>query len=213
VSNMNVYKGIQLKNYNTSGDVLHLTYTTDETAEDVRINIKISNTANVLYYGATVFLSNITPGIAKQNSLNNLTNWNWTKKEIYKDKLFHGSDFHIVDELQGISDESCKGQLKIANQRLVEKEAGLSGMFMFDGGIQMATLAMAKWTGNTSSLPLGYQSLKLYTAGQIDTELRCELTLKKRGSMDSEWDVVFIDSKNAVQAQINGLRMYMYQAN
>lgn len=213
VNNMKVYKGILLQNYDTTGDILHLNYTIKQSDSGNELEIKIVNDVKVLFYEATVKLSNSYSSAAPVIALQNLKNWDWSKEEIYKTVLFHDEDFHVIDAVEGISEQGCKARLKITNKDLIKNDVGLAGVLMMDGGLQLASLAMAKWTGNNSSLPLGYQSLKLFTNKEMDSEIMCELNLKKRGAMDSEWDVTLIDMNNQVQAEIRGLRMYMYRAN
>jgi len=145
--------------------------------------------------------------------LKNLKAWNWKRKDIYNDHLFHGPDFQVIEKLEGISEEGCKGVLKIYNSELINNSSWISDMFLFDGGIQLALLAMDKWTGNNSSLPLGYDSLQVFETSNPLEKMNCELILKKKGDMDSEWDIHFRGPEQQLLAEMKGLRMYMYKMN
>jgi hypothetical protein len=91
--------------------------------------------------------------------------------------------------------------------------SAMSHMFLFDGGVQLAVLAMDKWTGNNSALPLGYDSLRLF--GQLSPleRINCELIVKKKGDMNSVLDIYFRSESQQLLAEIKGLKMYMYKVN
>ncbi|HXC03575.1 MAG TPA: SDR family oxidoreductase [Bacteroidia bacterium] len=214
VEKVKVYKGIQLEHFETSGDLLYFNYTIEKSGSKTRVLVKIEKENKVLCYGVDVVLAAESQLPVKQSApVEHATPWGLKKKEIYKSVLFHGIDFQVVDKLVGISDMGCTGVLRQKGKFMQENSGWVSDMFLFDGGIQMATLAMAQWTGNTSSLPLGYDQLRIYNPDQLIGEMHCELSLKKRGDMDSEWDILFRDTNSKLVAEMKGLRMYMYQAN
>ena len=72
---------------------------------------------------------------------------------------------------------------------------------------------MENWTGNKSSLPLGFESLSIFNQPKLADSLSCDLTLTKKNDMNSEWDLDFKNADQEVVAQMKGLRMYMYQSN
>jgi acyl transferase domain-containing protein len=212
VNKMKVYKGIQLENFEKEGDILRFVYTVEKNDNSAVIHIKIEDENNHPYYAVTVNLSQKAEHAPSlEFGLKNLQSWDWKKKDIYNARLFHGPHFQVVEELQGINEDGCRGILKTTDSELVKTNEWLSDMLLFDGGIQLAVLAMDKWTGNNSSLPLGYESLKLYTSSQPSSHVHCELSLKKKGDLDSEWDIHFKDQDQRMLAEMSGLRIYMYK--
>ncbi|MGV3639106.1 MAG: SDR family NAD(P)-dependent oxidoreductase [Adhaeribacter sp.] len=211
---MKVYKGIQLPHFDQQGDLLRFIYTLDRKPEAATVEVKIQNEAGTLLYGVSVQMAperqNFPGGGQK---LSHLETWALAETQIYPARLFHGPDFQVIDKLEGISGEACTGSLKISGSPDKGRQDWQSDMFLFDGGIQLAILAMDTWTGNNSSLPLGYDSLQLYGPAGLATHLHCELNLKKRGRQDSEWDLLFKDKNQQVRAEMTGLRLYMYQPN
>lgn len=213
VENMKVLKGIQLENFETNGDVLYFVFNIEEKEEIVSLNIKIKNEKSHVYYSASINLSGNKLSTPQYSPiLKDLKQWSWGKKQIYNTQLFHGPDFQVVEKLTGISPEGCQGFLKIVNPLLSEDPVWASDMFLLDGGVQMANLAMAKWTGNISSLPMGFDKLVIYES-KLAYEMTCELILKKKTQRDSVWDINFKNNKDQILAQMTGVRMYLYRVN
>ncbi|MES2764267.1 MAG: SDR family NAD(P)-dependent oxidoreductase [Bacteroidota bacterium] len=212
VNNLKVYKGIHLENFENNGDILLFNYSVERKNNTAVVKIKIEDEGNQPYYAVTVNLSNAISNAPDSGiELKNLQSWTWKKNDIYNGHLFHGPDFQVVEKLEGINEDGCKGIVKISDSNHISKMRWLSDMFLFDGGIQLALLAMDKWTGNNSSLPLGYDSLKLYTQSYPASQMHCELALRKKGDKDSEWDIHFKDKDQQLLAEMTGLRIYMYK--
>lgn len=206
VSNMSVYKGIVLENYTTTGDILTFNYTITCQEESAVINIRIKGNEEHALYAAEIILNN-KPTVPVTKILPPLEDWDWNHADIYPAMLFHGEAFRVVDTLEGYAPDACRAKL------LVPKELygnSLSTMLLFDGGIQVAILAMAKQTGNSSSLPLGYKSLTVY-ADEVTGTLTCELSLISSGEKNAEWNLRFIDADSRVIADLLGLKMFMYK--
>ncbi len=213
VKNVKVYKGIQLDHFDSKGDILEFIFTKDNKV-NTEVDIKIQNETGTLFYGITVVMSNVVVDPEKKDAfVQNLKSWKLNKEEIYQKSLFHGPDFQVIESLEGISDNGCTGILALNAAQNLKKEDRVSDFFLYDGSIQMAILAMEKWTGNKSSLPLGYKSLIIYNKTHLVEKLKCELILKNKGDMNSEWDIHFRNLEDEVVAEMKGLRMYMYQTN
>jgi acyl transferase domain-containing protein/NAD(P)-dependent dehydrogenase (short-subunit alcohol dehydrogenase family) len=211
-SELKVFKGIQPVHFNGSGDLYHFDYTRAVSSSGEELRIEVRDDSGTLYYGVTVHVG-AAPAVGAPLPVPAYAEaWNWERDAIYPGKLFHGADFQVVAALDGISGDACHGRLSRIPAAL-RNSRGLSRMLIFDGGIQLAILAVAKWTGNTSSLPLGYSSLHLFANMPCSSEVSCELTRTRQGLMDSEWDVQFVNNKRELLAEIKGLRLYLYQAN
>ena len=212
VNHVKVFKGISLDNFETTGNEIQFSYEVKGEKNQPVIDIKIESDKGQPFYSITV-LMNDQPSAAMmhKNNLPKLDKWTWNKSDIYNQRLFHGPDFQVIEKLEGISNEACAGLLSKKENKLISSEG--SDLFMLDGGIQLAILAMEKWTGNKSSLPLGFESLHLFSTPKKSEHLNCELFLKKKNEMDSEWDLYYKNDEQEVVAEMKGLRMYMYQLN
>jgi acyl transferase domain-containing protein/acyl carrier protein/NAD(P)-dependent dehydrogenase (short-subunit alcohol dehydrogenase family) len=214
VKNLKVFKGIQLENFDTIGDILNFNYSIKRVSDKTEVEVKIQDNEGKAYYAVTVVLgSEIPHREVKKSVLTDLKKWSATKKDIYKNSLFHGPDFQVIEKLEGISESGCTGLLKINQSGNKNMDNISHDLFLYDGGIQMAILAMGKWTGNKSSLPLGYESMKIYEVPRLSENVHCELNVTKKGTMDSVWNLNFKNDSKELLAEMTGLRMYMYQAN
>lgn len=214
IKKMKVYKGIHLANFETTGNTLSFYYESKKSGENTLIEIKVEGESKQLYYSMTVVMADEVDAPFKANTdLGALKPWSFNKDEVYGPVLFHGPDFQVIKNLEGISSNGCKGELKVSNPLFKDKLNWASEMFLFDGGIQLAVLAMENMTKNSSSLPLGFESLCIYDSEKLTDQFNCELTLNKQGDMNSEWDVLFKNKKQEVLAKLSGLRLYMYQQN
>lgn len=206
VANMAVYKGIVLENYTTTGDILTFNYTIARQQASAVMNIRITGTDERALYAAEISISE-KPPVPVTQVLPLLEDWDWKQTDIYPAMLFHGEVFRVVDVLKGFAPGACRAKLLVAKELYGNP---LSTMLLFDGGIQVAILAMAKQTGNSSALPLGYKSLTIFTDEITDT-LTCELSLISSGEKNAEWNLRFIDADNRVIADLLGLKMFMYK--
>ncbi|MEM9686479.1 MAG: SDR family NAD(P)-dependent oxidoreductase, partial [Bacteroidota bacterium] len=214
VKNMKVFKGIELKNFDTVGDILTFNYSVEPLENSMVIHIKIENdTARLLYSVSVVLADHYDVSEKKKTYLENLNAWKTDKKGIYTHKLFHGPSFQVVERLEGISDMACKALLKTKYLTAGNHATIPSDMLLYDGGIQLAILAMDAWTGNNSSLPMGYESLRIYENMDTVDEIHCELVATKKGNTDSKWNIHFKNKDHKILAEITGLKMYMYQVN
>jgi acyl transferase domain-containing protein/acyl carrier protein/NAD(P)-dependent dehydrogenase (short-subunit alcohol dehydrogenase family) len=214
IKDLKVFKGIQLYNFDKEGDVLIFHYSSEQVNGDTLFYVKIESDKGAMFYHATIRLtmSESQPGLFNDRLLG-LAPWKLKKKDIYNAKLFHGADFQVIDKLNGISEAGCRASLKLGNPAGAANTMWLSDMFLFDGGIQLATLSLENYTGNKSALPMGFESLHIYNQGPMAEEMHCELLLKRNAEMASEWDIQFYDNSQQVLAEMKGLRMYMYQTN
>ncbi|WP_296704872.1 SDR family NAD(P)-dependent oxidoreductase [Algoriphagus sp.] len=214
IKKMKVYKGIHLANFETTGDILSFYYESQKSGENTLVEIKVEGESKQLYYSFIVVMAEDIDAPFKSNTnLGDLKNWLFIKDDVYGPILFHGPDFQVINNLEGISSKGCKGELKISNSLFNDKLNWASEMFLFDGGVQLAALAIQNMTNNSSSLPLGFESLCIYDYEKLTDQFNCELTLNKQGDMNSEWDVFFKNNKQEVLAKLSGLRLYMYRQN
>lgn len=212
VNDVKVYKGISLDHFETNGNVLQFKYSTAANESGTLVNIKIQNKKGQLFYGVDVQLSTKSSiASVSKNTGDNLKPWGLNKKDIYEKSLFHGPDFQVIEKLEGISNAGARSLLTVTETG--NRDLHSSDLFLFDGGIQTAILAMENWTGNKSSLPLGFESLSIFNQPKLADSLSCDLTLTKKNDMNSEWDLDFKNADQEVVAQMKGLRMYMYQSN
>jgi NAD(P)-dependent dehydrogenase (short-subunit alcohol dehydrogenase family) len=206
IADMIVYKGIALENYTTEGDILTFHYTVACDAETAIFDVKIKGVEDRALYAAKINMAASHP-VPVQQPAPSLNDWDWQRNDIYPAMLFHGEVFQVVDVLEGFAPGACVAKLTIAHELSGNP---LSHMLLFDGGIQVARLAMAKETGNSSALPLGYGALMLYTEKVVD-RMTCVLSLVTSGEKNAEWNVRFIDVDNQVIADLLSLKMFLYK--
>ena len=199
---MRVLKGIQAFNFTGTGDWFRLIC--DDTSSPEALVIRIEDESGKLHYSATVELGErIAPVHASDFPTDP---WGWDAATVYEDHLFHGPDFQVIEELQGISEAGCVGMLRSSASPC--RGNNESDIVVLDGGLQLALL----WERNRSghqSLPTGFRSLNIYRDTPYAGPVQCVLKCVKASSLGVEWSLVYSDANGAVCADMQGVAMHV----
>ncbi len=123
---------------------------------------------NILHARATVILGDAQPGGPAPRQLNGLasTAYSHSPAEIYSQLLFHGTDFHAVEQVKGISDEGLLANLKVASKPSNWEKDPLRSDWateplVVDGVLQLGILWCWHRLGKPS-LPNGFASYRQF---------------------------------------------------
>jgi hypothetical protein len=125
--------------------------------------------------------------------------------EIYDgDVLFHGSDFQVIRELQGIADDGIAATLNGTTKAGWTGEPWHTDPAALDGGLQLALLWSRHALGG-AALPMSVGSLKTYTDGPPDGPFTATLKGEVKGRDRAVSDIVFTDQDGTVVAELTGV--------
>ncbi len=129
----------------------------------------------------------------------------WDESEIYGKLLFHGPEFHMIRDIEGVSDHGIAGTLRSRNGERWRHGEGGYDSGMFDGGLQLARL----W----GFLKLGQPTLPM-RIGRIrmirdsgSGPIQCRVSAVT-GSNRISCDVSFFSLENELLALMTGVEMY-----
>ena len=118
--------------------------------------------------------------------------------------LFHGTDFQVIQELDGVSQQGIQATLSGTRDIGWGEEPWHTDPAALDGGLQLALLWSKEALGG-ASLPMSVRSVHAYTDGPPTGPLRATLTGQVQGKDRALSDVVFTDASGDVVAELRGV--------
>jgi hypothetical protein len=203
LSEVKVLSGIRLTGFETRGDRFQLTCRQVSNGDGAVVALELRGVDGRLHYTATANLVVVRPTPAHTTPDVKLEDWGG--QPIYDNEvLFHGPDFQVIREVDGLSDDGISAALNGV------KAAGWSGKgwrtdpAAFDGGLQLALLWSQRVLGG-ASLPTGIDEVRTWTDAPPSGGLRCVLKGRKFGRGKAVSDLAFLDSDGQLVAELNGV--------
>ncbi len=167
---------------------------------------------NILHARAQVVLGDVVPSSPALREVNGLASGRYGHgpEEIYKSLLFHGSDFHAVEEVTGISEKGLLAKLKVGEKPSAWEKEPLRSEWateplVVDGVLQLGILWCWEKLGKPS-LPNGFESytqfVRKYPKGGVTAALRVTKYTDRTLVADCELS----DSKGRTVAVFEGLQ-------
>ena len=130
------------------------------------------------------------------------------KGPVYGDALFHGAEFQVIRDFEGISDRGAAAQLVGARGVGWPSEGWQTDPALLDGGLQLAVLWTQQRLGG-SSLPLKVESLNLFQPGLADGDIRGQVTGREAKGDRAVSDVLLVDGKGEAVAELRGVETFV----
>ncbi|MEM7024021.1 MAG: SDR family oxidoreductase, partial [Pseudomonadota bacterium] len=133
--------------------------------------------------------------------------WPWRPSQVYEGNLFHGPDFQVIHELEGVGAE---GGVGVFEGTLAKRWPGgpwLTDPAAIDGAMQLALLWGLKETSRVF-LPMRIGSFIPRGPLPTDQRLRCQFRSRLVGQSRTENDFVFMTLEGGVVAEMRGVEMY-----
>lgn len=205
---LKVLKGMQATNFTTTGDWFKVVCKDTSTPDSLAVQIE--DRTGTIYYQATLELGKRDKGPGPKLPVADLAMdaWNWDAGTVYHEHLFHGPDFQVIRELQGISEAGCVGILQASASLPGPVKSLESDVAVLDGGLQLALL----WERNRSghaSLPTGFESLSIFKTPPYAGPVKCLLQCRSATSLGVEWSLVFTDIAGDVIAEMERVSMHV----
>jgi|TARA_B100000315_G_scaffold259702_2_gene316773 acyl transferase domain-containing protein/NAD(P)-dependent dehydrogenase (short-subunit alcohol dehydrogenase family) len=208
--NLKVLKGILLENFENCGDWLRIAFQNSSTENE--IDFVIEGADNVKHYQMTVRLGQQFADRPDTGDFDvgTLPAWDWDAKDLYGERLFHGPEFRVISELNGISDHACAGTLQVNDPNGLSQVANQthSDVPIMDGGVQLGLL-WERYRSGGECLPTGFSSMELFQNKSYDGPIKCLLTYESASNLATEWGLKFVDQNNAVVAVVTGLMLHV----
>ena len=135
------------------------------------------------------------------------SDWPWNSVEIYDGKLFHGPDFQVIRDLEGLSKEGGVGVFESTAAKDWPGGPWLTDPAALDGGLQLTAL----WSLNRSDrvfLPIRIGAFIPHGPLPAENLLRCEFRSRLIGTSRTENDLIFSTLDGRVVAELQGVEMY-----
>ena len=129
----------------------------------------------------------------------------WNETEIYGKLLFHGPEFHVIRDIEGVSEQGIAGTLRARNGQRWRHGQGGYDAGMLDGGLQLARLWGFLKLGQ-ATLPMRIGCIRiLRDAGGSPIECRVSASA---GANRILCDISFFSLEKDLLALMTGVEMY-----
>ena len=208
VRDLKVLKGILLSGWEGSGDRFIIESVRSEGADDLSLH----DMAQTLRYKASVEVADEAPEPIEFAGLTaDLEEAPYGGRgNLYSDAtLFHGPAFHVIDSLDGISDEGAVATLRGLHemQDWPADEEWVMDAALLDGCLQVALLWGLRVCG-AQSLPMRINEVVCYSAPVAGT-LRCELVGRTANAQRSVSDMRVTDADGNLIYDLRGVEMFV----
>ena len=203
LSDLKVLHGIKCHGFFNEGDWLTVACHSKPGSKEVKFSI--TDASETLCYQLRIQESSGQAKPRQSVKVNGLNPWKVDPKDVYRDQLFHGTDFQVIHALQGISDSACEAQLKVGKD--IQSEIPVF-VGILDGALQLGLL----WEHQRSqhaSLPTGIKAMRLYQEFQSDQIVRCVLKNTQQNQLSANWNVFFLDEHGITLAEIEGMAIHV----
>ena len=203
LSEVKVLSGIRLTGFESGGDRFQLTCRQVSNGDGAVVALELRGIDGRLHYTAAANLV-----VARANPAHTTPDVNledWGGQPIYdNDVLFHGPDFQVIREVEGLSDDGISAALDGVQAAGWSGKGWRTDPAAFDGGLQLALLWSKRVLGG-ASLPTGIDEVRTWTDAPPSGGLRCVLKGRKVSRGKAVSDLAFLDSDGQLVAELNGV--------
>jgi acyl transferase domain-containing protein/NAD(P)-dependent dehydrogenase (short-subunit alcohol dehydrogenase family) len=195
-----VLRGIRLEGFHNGGNPLTVRQRDDTTFELVSPD-------GTRHYEASLWAPSLDPmdaPVAPPDPAP-LSAAPWNETEIYGKLLFHGPEFHVIRDIEGVSEQGIAGTLRARNGQRWRHGQGGYDAGMLDGGLQLARLWGFLKLGQ-ATLPMRIGCIRiLRDAGGSPIECRVSASA---GTNRILCDISFFSLEKDLLALMTGVEMY-----
>lgn len=136
-----------------------------------------------------------------------LTAWPWRPDEVYEGKLFHGPDFQVIRELEGIGEGGGVGVFEGTGSKAWPGGPWLADPAALDGGMQLALLWGLNKAGRVF-LPIRIGAFIPHGQAPEGEALRCAFQTRLVGASRTESDLNITTLDGRLVSEMQGVEMY-----
>jgi len=206
ITDVKVLKGIQLDNFESSGARFELRCRQVANGDGVSLAMELSGADGCHHYMATGEL------VRRRGRPNQATEQPpleaWGERDIYGGVLFHGPEFQVIQQVDGISDDGMTATLGGVETMGWPKDEWRTDVAAMDGGLQLALLWSQRVLGG-ASLPTGIEQVCTWTDEPPTGSVKCVLVARETGRSKAVSDLAFVDAGGRVVAEMKGVQTHL----
>jgi hypothetical protein len=207
IKDLKVIKGIQLTDFNGTGDRFLLNCSQLSNGYGALLALELHSTTGTLHYRATAqMVEKRAPASTASTPDLNLNDWGGAP--IYGDVLFHKGEFQVIQKMNGVGDTGISGTLKGVDKAKWEWERWNTDVAALDGGLQLLLLwAREKMGGAVLPMSIGEVncSADAPSSGNIECFAKCRTASKSRGVAD----LIFQDETGKRIAELKNVELIL----
>jgi hypothetical protein len=203
---LKVLKGIRLEGFDGAGDRLRISCRRVAEAEGVVLALELSDPTGRAMYRAQVEMQAAHPPLHGGSPVVELEAWG--ADVVYDgDILFHGADFQVIEQMDGISKAGASAQLRGLRASGWKPDGWRMDVAALDGALQLALLWGKKVLGE-GSLPTGIAEVRVGAAPLPAGPIRCVVVGRETSRNRAMSDIVLLDESGVRFAELRGVETH-----
>jgi hypothetical protein len=201
-----VLRGIKLAAYESGGEVFRVDCREVSNGHGAVLAAELRGPQGALHYAATIQMQHPEGRVApKGPAAPELGPWP-AGGELYDGRtLFHGRDFQVIRQLDGVSRDGIAGTVVGLREAGWVAQPWKTDPAALDGGLQLATL----WTQHVlggAALPMSVGALHTFAEGPSDGPLRAVVRGQIVARDRTKADIAFVDDRGSLVAELRDVQ-------
>ncbi|WP_420878165.1 polyketide synthase dehydratase domain-containing protein [Sorangium cellulosum] len=201
-----VLRGIKLAAYESGGEVFRVDCREVSNGHGAVLAAELRGPQGALHYAATIEMAQPEGRAAPRGpALPSLGPWP-SGVDLYDGRtLFHGRDFQVIRQLDGVSRDGIAGTVVGLREAGWVAQPWKTDPAALDGGLQLATL----WTQHVlggAALPMSVGALHTFAEGPSDGPLRAVVRGQIVARDRTKADIAFVDQTGAMVAELRDVQ-------
>ncbi|WP_437914880.1 SDR family NAD(P)-dependent oxidoreductase [Sorangium sp. So ce302] len=201
-----VLRGIKLAAYESGGEVFRVDCREVSNGQGAVLAAELRGPQGALHYAATIQMQPPEGRVApKGPAAPELGPWP-AGGELYDGRtLFHGRDFQVIRQLDGVSRDGIAGTVVGLREAGWVAQPWKTDPAALDGGLQLATL----WTQHVlggAALPMSVGALHTFAEGPSDGPLRAVVRGQIVARDRTKADIAFVDDRGSLVAELRDVQ-------
>ncbi|WP_437757246.1 SDR family NAD(P)-dependent oxidoreductase [Sorangium sp. So ce1389] len=201
-----VLRGIKLAAYESGGEVFRVDCREVSNGHGAVLAAELRGPQGALHYAATIEMKPLAERVAPRGpTAPSLGPWSGGDDLYDGHTLFHGRDFQVIRQLDGVSREGIAGTVVGLREAGWVTQPWKTDPAALDGGLQLATL----WTQHVlggAALPMSVGALHTFAEGPSDGPLRAVVRGQIMGRDRTKADIAFVDDEGTLVAELRDVQ-------
>ncbi|WP_437308298.1 SDR family NAD(P)-dependent oxidoreductase [Sorangium sp. So ce388] len=201
-----VLRGIKLAAYESGGEVFRVDCREVSNGHGAVLAAELRGPQGALHYAATIEMKPLAERVAPRGpDAPSLGPWSGGDDVYDGHTLFHGRDFQVIRQLDGVSREGIAGTVVGLREAGWVTQPWKTDPAALDGGLQLATL----WTQHVlggAALPMSVGALHTFAEGPSDGPLRAVVRGQIMGRDRTKADIAFVDDEGTLVAELRDVQ-------
>ncbi|WP_437624330.1 SDR family NAD(P)-dependent oxidoreductase [Sorangium sp. So ce1151] len=201
-----VLRGIKLAAYESGGEVFRVDCREVTNGQGSVLAAELRGPQGALHYAATIEMKPLAERVAPRGpTAPSLGPWSGGDDLYDGHTLFHGRDFQVIRQLDGVSREGIAGTVVGLREAGWVAQPWKTDPAALDGGLQLATL----WTQHVlggAALPMSVGALHTFAEGPSDGPLRAVVRGQIMGRDRTKADIAFVDNEGTLVAELRDVQ-------